>query len=1692
MDAFSSSASGNPAPSSLKGSEPGARASGGDRSETLATVRRLYDAGLYLQALDASEPLGHLRHWAGIDERLLAARLALQLGAPRLSLRHRLRAWREAADHPEVAYYRAALVSEYEGPYACWWFLGSHGDLPDAAPDIRASWFCLHAFCLGTLRDFDRAETWLDRAAAADPGNPWIATSRATLFLQQDRLEEAIAADDEALGLHPWFRPAVQSRFSLLALANRDAEAFDFLREATGRLECAALHLQLAPLLAERDDFAGAEAAIDCYESLSPLLERSSADGFLHMRSYLAYRRGDDVQAIDCARRTGDDIGRKMADRLSAPERAGLPRLVLPLPFIRQHHHTCAPTTLAIISRFWGRPAEHVEVAERICYDGTSNLSERRWAESNGWAVREFTVTEAATGAAIAAGIPFTLTTTDAGSSHLQAVAGIDHRRGSIIIRDPGTPLLRELFFDDLGARYGAFGPRGMAMVPIDERARLDALELPDSAEWETLFHIDGFLQDHRRADAAALVDQLRGRHPDHVVTFLARRRLASYDADPLADLPVVETLLDRFPDNDLLKLTRLSILRSTSRRGERLAALEAECRRNDAHPIYSSILAQELAVDSTQLDKAMRHARRAMRFNPADASLASTLARMRWNALDFDAGLELYRFAACLDDKDEAFADAYFRAARHCRRTEEALEHLRLRNERFGDKSGQPARTLDAALASLERTAEGMAVLEAALARRPADGELILAAAWSALAMPGGLARARRYLAQARGKTAEVAWLQCAGGIESYAGNRAGAIDFARRAAEAQPLAAGLHAAVATGLAEEGDRRAALNYLAGIGERFPHHQPLIELRIEWLRGEPAEVREPVIRRLLELNPANAWATRELGFLLAEERRFEEAAELCEHAAALDPHHVARFHLRATIAQAQGDTAAAKQAHREAIRISIDDDYAIDGLLAACHTRIERHEALAFVRAEIIAQPIYGDGLLSYRHHAEGVLAPEELLEHLTEAHAARPDLWHAWVALARQHLVMEKLDDASTTIRIACERFPLLPRVWFDRSRISRMRDDTDDERASLERALEINPRWHEAIRLLSDLHERRGDRAAARRILERAVRFDVGNGVSHGWLADCLWRLGERDDALTRIEQAVDLTPHYEWGWDRLRDWSLELGQPERAVAAARRFVERLPRDPQAWVQLSKTLPETDAEDRVEAIRQARRLAPFDAELASLEARILTDAGRLEEALEVCRSPLTGEVVPPFLTAREAWILWHQGEQQDAIATLRRALAADPSMAASWRMLTGWLMAVGTPAEQVEAARQLVRLDPYEPSGLELLGDALLASGDKLAAREVFGRCYDIAPSVAYAGVRLFDLCFDAGDSTAARGVLERMLIHCPDAWVYACGVRLAAAEDDFPLAASLLPRICLETPVIPHQLNSWPIQAATEAVESRGWGRKSAEVIGPLLDIPRCHPQSAAMFIRCIAPRGGLEGYLRARFMVGRRYGGQAMLAWVEASQQAGDLVGFRRLVTKDADLLMHDQAAWGAATLGWTLFRAWETALPWGLAWREHPDAPSWMLANVAEILRVHGQHEEAAAVSARAVELEGDYPKMLHALWLATDRLRAGDEASIAALLAAAPREKLDVDYAFVRDCLETCAEFAALSRRERRRQFRASGARLVAIGNAYPNMRSEPARREVYTLAVRRLAALAGGIRSHVWRFVILDQLRSR
>ena len=113
--------------------------------------------------------------------------------------------------------------------------------------------------------------------------------------------------------------------------------------------------------------------------------------------------------------------------------------------------------------------AEHLAVAERICYDGTPAPSERRWAEENGWEVREFTITKEAATGLLDRGIPFTLTTVDPGNAHLQAMIGYDGRRGTFILRDPYERNWGEADQEEFLKHYRSSGPRGMAMAPKEK-----------------------------------------------------------------------------------------------------------------------------------------------------------------------------------------------------------------------------------------------------------------------------------------------------------------------------------------------------------------------------------------------------------------------------------------------------------------------------------------------------------------------------------------------------------------------------------------------------------------------------------------------------------------------------------------------------------------------------------------------------------------------------------------------------------------------------------------------------------------------------------------------------------------------------------------------------------------------------------------------------------------------------------------------------------------------------------------------------------------------------------------------------------------------------------------------------------------------------------------------------------------------
>ena len=272
-------------------------------------------------------------------------------------------------------------------------------------------------------------------------------------------------------------------------------------------------------------------------------------------RSELAYRFGDYPAAIRHAEASGLDFYKAIAQRLAETARHGAERIELPVGFVKQHRMTCVPATLSAISRFWSKAADHVQLAEEICYDGTSAYRERQWAQRNGWVAREFTVTEEATQTLLKRGVPFTFNTVDPGSGHLQAVIGYDGRRGTLLIRDPSSRVSGEALADKILHRYRAFGPRGMALVPQEEACAAGRACPARRPAVGSASCLGRALERHCRDEAGRILQQFVRDVPEHRVTRDARRRLAIYDANTTERLAAVESLLEIADDDPCLQL---------------------------------------------------------------------------------------------------------------------------------------------------------------------------------------------------------------------------------------------------------------------------------------------------------------------------------------------------------------------------------------------------------------------------------------------------------------------------------------------------------------------------------------------------------------------------------------------------------------------------------------------------------------------------------------------------------------------------------------------------------------------------------------------------------------------------------------------------------------------------------------------------------------------------------------------------------------------------------------------------------------------------------------------------------------------------------------------------------------------------------------------------------------------------------
>lgn len=289
--------------------------------------------------------------------------------------------------------------------------------------------------------------------------------------------------------------------------------------------------------------------------------------------------------------------------------------------------------------------------------------------------------------------------------------------------------------------------------------------------------------------------------------------------------------------------------------------------------------------------------------------------------------------------------------------------------------------------------------------------------------------------------------------------------------------------------------------------------------------------------------------------------------------------------------------------------------------------------------------------------------------------------------ALAREG----RLQEAEELLRRLSAERPSDSALLVELARVLLGRGDLPGASASLERARDLSadpsilPLLGQ-VYLLQDRHEE------ARAALERALAQNARDIGSHYNLGRLLRLQGEAEPALAHLERALALHPD-----DRMRQRiqsNLGLLYLEtRRYDRARGLLEGLLRaEPEHadWILGLSSAHEGlgDTRRALELARQAARLKP---DLAEAHRRI----GGLLRTL---------------------------GDASGALAACEKALEMAPEDPAALALLASLHLDSGRAGPALEAARRLVSLDASHAQGHYLLGQALLARGDREAAEREF----------------------------------------------------------------------------------------------------------------------------------------------------------------------------------------------------------------------------------------------------------------------------------------------------------------------------------------------------------------------------------
>lgn len=1305
-------------------------------SETVLTtpliesITNLCKVGLYQDALmQAEKQWGPIDTWQDIEKLTIAIRIYSNLGGDRVSDALLLKLWRKHKYSADLLHRVLFYKLNRLGPILANEFLQQQESVILEGIKLNTDILGFKSIIQRIFKNYSVADQLVEKALSLDESNSWLGSLKIQLLAEQEELD---VAKPLAVKLFDSYPSPYNLRILSSIVAKSDGLGASILlyQQHAPKFQSASVWLDYAQLLAADHNWVECEGAIKRFEQVRIIQDKYDQRTLLAYKGQIAIYR----QKIDLAIELLSQLDSRYWNIVIENLKKGggkVNRKLLDVPFLRQEHMTCAPTTLAALSRYWGRDVNSNDIADEICFDGTPDTKERQWLRDNDFYFQEFELETDLAYELLDHDIPFALVTTNGFSSHIQAVIGYDKQVGTLFIMDPSQAIMQEMLTKETIESEAYNGARCIAFVPSEKRQILSGFNFPASNLYPLWDDFNCAQQKNDFVTAQSALEQLKVVDATHRITLRVERSFAVWNNDTNKILASNNSLLDRYPNETGLLNSKYVCLRDIGKREEGLTLLSDYLDKNNNLDLLGTLFNE---IYDTNGHKELTNSLLAKMKLVGGYTAHShwLLANYYWSHQDFEKATEHYLYAYCLDETNSQYIESYFSASRYLKRQQESLLLLQDRFNKYKVRSALPAISLFKAYELLDQEHIGLEYLFTALAIHPRDKELIVYLS-NKLIDSGLIERFESIQDTIKAQLDQKDFNELLARKNEKLGDFDSALGFFQDCFNENPFIFKYANGYFSLLSKRGDTAQIDTILAQLYESHSNNTQVFDYIADW-HSDPF-FREKVLTQFVSLRPDFGGIRRQLVDVRLQLGMFEkalfEAKQTCKNIVGelINQSYLAKCHLKI------GKFEQARHLTKQVLSTSVDNNLAFTTLMEASIAKEEKQSSLEFVFSQIQAQVIFGESAWNFWYEAKSILNQERLEQFSAYLLSHQDHLWYTYSLCASYYKQYGDLAKAKELLELGKNKFPLTPRIYHDLGQLCELEGNISNAIAEYSQALVINPAWSEVSMKLSEVHEKQREMDEAILVIEKSIKHNPDNGVLYGYLADLLMKRDQNAEALEALRNAISNSTDYRWAWDHFIRLSEQLEQPDLPLRAAAQLAQQKPYLPHVWRDLAYVTKE-----------QKEKFALYDKSLKcdeyymptySDKSQYFVNKGEYKLALEVLESTPWGNELPVGLLIQKVDLLVQIGQQQLAIDSLKQILFNAHGYSHLWKQLFELLEQTGNQKDYIDCCHESVKLNRHDANILCYAGENLLRMGDdshKQSAKEYLRKAFSLSPNEQY----------------------------------------------------------------------------------------------------------------------------------------------------------------------------------------------------------------------------------------------------------------------------------------------------------------------------------------------------------------------